>query len=218
MDLFSCFKKSKTTPSQNEKEYLCVQYRTTIDHLHQFMEFKKATPSERIAFLEFAIKVIGKDIESYYLSHFIYEKEEEPSKFFKLFPISFFMESTSKIQGLLIAGKAVVTVPYDLSKISSAALDIKEEGFCQNKNYTNGFFVPEFDMVFVTNGRHHIAAATAFGGGSVDVDVYSLKEIFSQLRVSDDGENWILGEKSLPVYDARFAVLYELARELNQGI
>lgn len=208
MCVFSCWKKKKRLMNP-----YCW---STIDNIHHYMDFKKATKQERMAFLEFAIKVVGMDIEGSYISQFIYG-DIESQKLLSLFPIDYFTKPVSEIEDFPTTGKTVVTIPYDWSKAYGAILDVQREGFRKEKNYTNGIYIPELDMVIVINGRHHFSAATAFHKKTaVSVKVYSLKDVFPELNVSQDGDNWVMGDKTYPIQDPRFAVLYLMAQELDK--
>lgn len=208
MGLFSCWKKQK-----RQLNVYCWQ---VMDHIHYYLDFKKTNHQERIAFLEFAIKAVGLDIAGACISEFLH-KDVDSMKLLGLFPILYSQRSVSKIKDFPTDGKTVVTLPYDWRKAIDAVMDIQREGFIKEENDTNGIYIPEFDMVLVVNGRHHLSAAAAFHKKAyVSVEVHPLKEVFSELKVSQDGENWVMGDKTYPILDERFAVLYLLAKEVNE--
>lgn len=51
---------------------------------------------------------------------------------------------------------------------------------------------------------------------TVRAEVYRLADAFPKLSLSLDRQFWVCGDRQLPVTDARFALLYELAREANE--
>lgn len=207
MGLFSCWKKQK-----RDLNVYCWQ---VMDHIHYYLDFKKTNHQERIAFLEFAIKAVGLDIAGACISEFLCE-EVDSTKLLGLFPILRPPTPLSKIKDFSTDEKTVVTLPYDWRKAINAVMDIQREGFLKGENDTNGIYIPEFDMVIVVNGRHHFSAAAAsHKKPAVSVEVYPLKEVFSEMKVSQDGANWVIGDKTYPILDGRFAVLYLLAQELD---
>lgn len=186
-----------------------------MDHIHYYFDFEKANDHEKIAFLEFAIKAVGLDIAGACISEFL-RKDVDSTKLLGLFPILRSQNPVSKIKDFSTDEKTVVTLPYDWRKAINAAMDIQREGFLKGENDTNGIFIPEFDMVIVVNGRHHFSvAAAAHKKPAVSVEVYPLKEVFSEMKVSQDGANWVIGKEMYPIFDPRFAVLYLLAQELD---
>lgn len=117
---------------------------------------------------------------------------------------------------------------YDLRKIRDAGRDIDREGYHPDmRDNIDGFYIPEFNAVFLMNGRHHIAAAKAKGIPCFikRIEEYSLEDAFLNLSVSTYGRVWIFKdihskqESQINVSDPRIALMYDLARErhLLQG-
>lgn len=215
MSLLDCFRKSKTTTDLLPSiQILFNNCENTLNHLNRYLDYKEATNQEKKAFLEYTINVIGRDIQSHYLASCFYRDSLTYYEQGHLFPIYMFMKHSCTIPNLPTAGKTVISEPYDMDKLFGAVQDIRREGFQKKLNYTSGIYIPEMNMIFVVNGRHHMAAASILDKGFVDVNVYKLSDVFSTLKVSEDWKFWCHEEDRIPIADPRFALIYEIAREI----
>lgn len=215
MDWFSCLRKSKR---ENLKLHnpTTSMYSSTWRKLHSFPDYERASTEDKLAFTEFAIRAIGLELQNHHAAVVLYEKQN-PNAIFDLFPVPRVFPESVPEEDVPLKGKIVITIPYDLGRLFSSVLHIKKEGFHRPPAETTGYFFPEINLVFVVNGRHHAVAALLMNGECADVsvhsEVYMLAEAFPRLEVSSDKQFWLFGDSKLPILDARFAMLYELAKE-----
>ena len=227
MALFPFLRKSDTDKTANI-EQIDYSYKKEIDRIRHIWELWNATTAEKIAFLDFAIQVIGNDVQYQHFSQIFYKQIESSCLVQDLIPIARVAVERKVHENFPLDKLLVFTIPYDLKKIRDAGRDIDREGYNPDmRDNIDGFYIPEFNAVFLMNGRHHIAAAKAKGIPCFikRIEEYSLEDAFLNLSVSTYGRVWIFKdihskqESQINVIDPRIALMYDLARErhLLQG-
>lgn len=198
-----------------------VEYQPTMERLEKYLTLRKASRRERMEFYRFAIRAICMDIQTTSLSKIIYREVSGGWLIDAIFPAA----STALRAGLAretdvvrLKGKTVFSVPYSLEKMGAAVKDLSlDGGFRAEKNSTNGIYIPELRLAMVANGIHHATAAHAIDGSAVmEAEVYRLEKLFPLLKVSEDGSAWVGDGWSEKILDARFALIYELARKVQE--
>ena len=119
-----------------------------------------------------------------------------------------------------LENKAVVTLPFRRRSILQSIRDIGREGYHRPQAEVTGQYFPEIELVLIINGRHHAVVDLVKKGEqssvTVRAEVYHLTEAFPKLKLSPDNQLWVCNDVRLPVVDARFVLLYELAKEANE--
>lgn len=169
-------------------------------------------------YLRYVIDVVKLDIQGSLQARMFYH---DTQKFHKIFP-AVFSPPAEMGKEVSFEGNTVICMPYDFKKMAGAVVDISRDGFIKSVEHT-GFYFPEIKLLIIQNGQHHSSVASIKGscGGAADADVYHLADIYPWLSVSDDYRFWLFeredGEDNTPieVIDPRFALLYNLAKELK---
>ncbi|BDF70316.1 hypothetical protein CE91St41_24570 [Oscillospiraceae bacterium] len=169
----------------------------------------------RAAFLDFAIHAIGRELEAETTAPTLHLSGEVPDERFEIpnIPVN---EESRKAS---LSAYNAITRPWYTVRLRTAVRQIFEHGFRQEEGYFTGTLYPEINLVAVSDGRHHLTAASMKGTASAKFWVTPLTPCFDTLRT--DGAFWYFSEKQdAPVGEYRIAVLYELARQkqaLNQS-
>ena len=184
------------------------------------MRVEAGTPVKQAAFLDYAIRCIGRELAAVTSTAQLYG-EPVPDISELLIPLICKENRKPQEDALYraLVDYNVICLPWNSSKITSAAFDVFTNGFHPEKGYYNVVLYPELQLAIVINGRHHMAVAASMGQGSAICNTIHLKELFSDLRT--DGEYWYRGsDERFPVADFRLALIFCLARDraaLNQS-
>lgn len=182
--------------------------------IQEYPGYAHATPKTKREFLQFVLEVVKMDLQGSTLSRMFFQENVHINP--EVFPIPAACKPEKQTHEIRFEGNTVICVPYDFTKLIGAVEDINREGFKRGPDcHYTGFYYPEIKLLMVQNGQHHSAVASIRGGGSVTAWVYHLPEAFDRLSLSDDYRFWMLdGEPKFSVVDPRFALIYELGREL----
>lgn len=218
--LFSCLRNSKPG-----KFKLCrpatAAYASAWGQIHNFPEFKRASPKDKLSFIEFAIRAIERDLQHNFTAAFLYEKQN-PTRISGVFPIPLAFPEKESVpeEDISLEGKTAIVLPFDQKRIPQSIKDIGARGYHRLQTDVTGQYFPEINLVLIINGRHHAAVDLVKNGEqssvTVRTEVYRLADAFTRLKLSPDRQLWICDDEQLPVTDARFALLYELAKEANE--
>ncbi len=117
-------------------------------------------------------------------------------------------------QNMPVGDNTIVSIPWCKKRLGGAMCHLSCTDFDYRLDNYSGCFFPELKLIKVTNGLHHLALAKLKDQGALDVDVYPLSLCFPYFIT--DGAYWINNKSNTkePVKEMRFAILYELAREL----
>jgi len=113
-----------------------------------------------------------------------------------------------------VGDNTIVSVPWCMKRYGEAMRHLACNDFDYRKDNYTSYFFPELKLIKVFNGRHHLVLAKLKEQGALDVDVYPLTLCFPYFKT--DGAYWIdeMANTKKPVREIRFAILYELARDL----
>lgn len=180
---------------------------------------------EKIAFLTFAIKAIGRELVASATTNILYGLEIDDSIVDNI-PVDFrsahlVKKNTGRENIQMLKGINVLTAPWNEDRLVSAVFDIFKEGFQPEKGNYEIYLFPEIYFAVVINGRHHLAAADIARQISVnELHVIELKQYFK--TISACGDTWfridpITGSRSLicTIGDPRFGIIYELAAQIE---
>lgn len=221
MALFPFLRKSSPDKTA-EIEQINYSYQAELNRIRHIWELWNATPAEKVAFLDFAIQVIGNDVQCQHFAQFFYEQVESGHLVQDLIPIDRVVPVRRTHENFSLDKHLVFTIPYDLKKIRDAGRDIDGEGYRPHpQDNVDGFYIPEFNAVFIINGRHHVAAAKSKGIPcfAKRIEEYSLENAFFNLNVSAHGGAWLFKDsqshedRRVNVIDPRIAFMYDLAKE-----
>ena len=173
---------------------------------------KAGTPVSQAAFLDYAIRCIGRELAAVTSTAQLYG-EQVPRGFDFEIPLVHVQEIQSEEEiHRDLASYNVICLPWKDSKITNASFDIFNSGFIPEKGFYNVLLYPEIQLAVVANGKHHLAVATTFGKSSAKCITVWLKELFPVLHT--DGEYWYRNpDGKFKVTDFRIALLFELARK-----
>lgn len=203
-------------------EQIDFSYQKELERIHRIWELWSATTVEKIDFLNFAIQVIGNDIQYQHFAQLFYEQIANNLLVQKLIPIDRVAVARNIHKHFPLDNHLIFTIPYDLKKIRDAGRDIDREGYRPDQqDNVDGFYIQEFNAVFLVNGRHHIMAARTKCTScfAKSIEEYSLEDAFSNLSVSTYGRTWLFKdiyskqESQVNVIDPRIALMYDLAKE-----
>lgn len=169
-------------------------------------------------YLRYVIDVVKLDIQGSLQARMFYQDTQTCPLIFPAFAT----RPAEMGKEVSFEGNTVICMPYDFKKMAGAVVDINRDGFLKDVEHT-GFYFPELKLLIIQSGQHHSSVASIKGncGGAANADVYHLADIYPRLSVSDDYRFWLSkgeeGEDELPieVIDPRFALLYNLAKELK---
>lgn len=166
----------------------------------------------QVSLLDFAIEVIGRELEIETISGFLCRdwKEGEGEHRYEI-PFVEKHAGTETVKGAALSAYHVITRPWKRGSLLHAVNSVFRYGFLQSEGTYDGTLYQELGLVVIENGRHHLAAAHVRGTASADLQVYSLAPCFS--RLTTDGGFWRCDEEREPVKDYRIALLYELAHQ-----
>ena len=169
-------------------------------------------------YLRYVIDVIKLDIQGSLQARMFYQ---DTRTFHRIFPAVATPPAEMRKE-VSFEGNTVICMPYDFKKLAGAVVDVNRDGFLKDIEHT-GFYFPDIKLLIIQNGQHHssVASIKSNCGGAAYADVYRLADIYPRLSVSDDYCLWFPkrdnGENDEPieVIDPRFALLYNLAKELK---
>lgn len=165
----------------------------------------------RIAILNYAIKVVKRDLIGDSLTKLIYGEEIDMGWKDGIPLLSRFRkEGTTQLD---LSKTDVLAITWNANKLSGAIRDLSNSPFDQKKGNYEATYYPEIEFLIIMNGIHHSAVASVGDGGAFDkYEVMPIALAFGELDT--DGANWIdkTENKRFPVVDFRFALLYTLAK------
>lgn len=163
---------------------------------------------QKTAFLEYAIEAIKLDVVTSAYTQLLYLGK--PVKSYDL-PFSYDSSIARKVN-VDLSKSSVLSVPWEFKKMINAAVDIHEDGFLDDGNHFDAYYLPEIDLIVIRNGRHHGAAAAIFKKGTITASELSLRECLPFYRATAQG--WYIAEynRCNPMSDPRLGILFELFR------
>lgn len=192
---------------ETERERFWQAYQQ-IDH----MRAVAGTPVKQAAFLEYAIRCIGRELAAVTSTAQLYG-ETVPDVSELVIPLICKDNRQPQEEELYraLVDYNVICLPWNSSKITNAAFDVFTNGFHPEKGFYNVVLYPELQLAIVINGRHHMAVAASMGQGNAKCITIHLKEQFSV--IGTDGEYWYRGpDERFPVADFRLALMFSLAQ------
>lgn len=173
----------------------------------QNADYRIATVQDKLTYLDFCINAIKADILGNSLTPVLYN--QLPPDDYELFPIPFMKANGDKV--ISFNGNTVISLPYDKERMFNAVINIATSGLEDITNNIKGDYFPELNLIVVTNGYHHSAAASLAGVGNCKVTEYRLADNFNTLKLTDN--YWVYGDRARRIIDNRAAILYSLAYE-----
>ena len=181
--------------------------------IHGYYGYKNASAEEKVEFLEFVLEVIKLDLQGSTLSSMFFQ--EYTHNDYTLFPVQGLCTIDEQTQEVPFEGNTVICIPHRMSSMMDAVEHINREGFQRKRGYYTGLYFTEIRFLMIQNGQHHSAVASIRGGGSATAEVYHLADAFEHLSVTKDYRSWTIdGKPDDKILDPRFALIYELAREI----
>lgn len=191
------------------REDMRIEYQVALEHVDLFLSYA-TTAEEKKAILNYAIKVVKRDLIGEGLSQIVYGKEAPEWR--AAFPSGSQAQKDEYISIELSKSDVLVT-PWERSRLPEAIRDLLYSLFDQQKDYYTAKYYPEIDLAIIGNGMHHIAVASVGAGGVIDrCSVVRMAPAFEE--VSTDGATWMNSKAGsvTGVSDFRFALLFTLAK------
>lgn len=207
---------SEQASEQIRRDRMRLEYVNALRQIDVFLSQAK-NDEIRAAILDYAIKVVKRDLIGEGLAQLVYGKEiPEWRGAFPLTPPI----GERKIIQIDLSSTDVLVTPWNVNRLPGAIFDLLYEPFDRHRsNYTANYY-PEIDLVIINNGIHHTAVASVGNGGIIDCYECLLTPSFEHF--STDGAYWNSLESAVwtNVVDFRFALIYTLAKmryELSEG-
>lgn len=211
----SCFSKNSNTEISDAPIFFPYDFAVVWDHIHSYPDYVSTSPEKQREFLKFALDVVKLDLQGYTISKMFYQEDARMNP--RIFPAAGICPPIEKKE-ISFEGKTVLTMPYSGKKLINAIMDINRKGFQKQKD-SSGIYFQDINLLILQNGQHHSAVASIRGGGSVIAEVYNLSDAFEHLTISEDYKYWIIdGRQKIDIEDPRFALLYELTKEIENLI
>jgi hypothetical protein len=192
-----------------------AKYSEMLSTIRKIMDYEENITA-KVAFLDFSIDAIGRELEVETTTRILYREGEVPDEDYNI-PIIQECKATKRV---LLREYNVITRPWDSEKLIKAIYSVFKNGFRQDWQSFNGELYPEIKLAVIANGQHHLTAARLKANASADLRIRPLEPYFDKLTT--DGAVWhFTDQQDERVGEYRIAVLYELARQkyqLCQGI
>lgn len=170
------------------------------------------TPVKQAAFLEYAIRCIGRELAAVTSTAQLYGESVPQSYDFSIPLIKDDEIQSQEPMHRTLTDYNVICLPWKASKITNAAFEVFTHGFLPEKGFYNVVLYPEIRLAVVINGKHHMAVASTMGKASARCITIHLTELFPVIQT--DGAYWYRDDiGAFEVADYRLALLYELARK-----
>lgn len=200
--------KRKTEEQRRDRQQR--EYNTVLQQIDVFLS-QAENDEVRTAILNYAIKVVKRDLIGDSLTKLIYGEEIDMGWKDGIPLLSRFRkEGTTQLD---LSKTDVLAITWNANKLSGAIRDLSNSPFDQKKGNYEATYYPEIEFLIIINGIHHSAVASVGDGGAFDkYEVMPIALAFGELDT--DGVNWIdkTENKRFPVVDFRFALLYTLAK------
>ena len=173
----------------------------------------ESSVAAKIAYLDFAITVIGRELETENTARFVRQGVADSQDGKEYFMPGELIETRRQVP---LAPYNVISRPWDMTRLFRAAFSEFVYGHRRGERGVDGTLFEELGLVVISNGRHHQTVAKlknrAFAN---ELRVIRLADVFD--RVTVDGGVWRIerdGEIRIePCPDYRFALLFALAKK-----
>lgn len=166
-----------------------------------------------------AMQMIKNDIKFSSITNIMRENFIRPGQAVTFIP--FLPDKLTEVESITIdsAHTDVVITPYDTEKFFGAVKDMLHSPYDSGLNYHDGVYWPELDLAVMRDGIHHSAIGMTRGEViTLKADVIPLMPWFG--KVQTDGVTWVVQDgdtiKTYDVLDFRFAMLFELAKQVHE--
>ena len=164
----------------------------------------------KIAFLDFAIDVLGAELDVGNTASFVHSEKSEDVNW--EIPGA---EPYEMRQEVPLTGRHIISRPWNSDRLLGAVISEAIYGHKPQDGNCDATLYEELNLVIINNGRHHQTVAKMKGQAFAKrLSVVSLKDHFDD--ISTDGTHWIWkkdGEdKKAPCPDYRLALLFSLAK------
>ncbi len=175
---------------------------------------------DKIEMIDYFITMIKKELSIVSRNKVLYKPFLTTPNVFNLFP------STKKLKldyfdkigiGTFHATNETIVFPWSFIRLCDNFLNLKNKMFEIKKSDSQGCYIQELDLLFITKGNHSFTTFINLEQANLilkNVDCYSIKKLFD--IVETNSEYWInvdTKKKIQKVKDARIALLFFLAKK-----
>lgn len=188
---------------------MCLEYDAALQQIDDLLVWVENN-EERIAVLDYAIKVVKRDLIGEGLARIVYGKEVPEWR--SDFPGPGHGAKRETIS-LDLAKTDVLVTPWATTRLPGAICDLLREPFDQRRDYYTATYYSEIELLVIGNGIHHTAVASIGKGGMLDgCIVVRWTPLFEEIGTDGAVWNYWKDGSVLPVSDFRLALLYTLAK------
>lgn len=196
-----------------------LEYSHAMDFARQVIE-RENSVQDKVAILEFMLKVIKEDLKTDLLSHILYSQEYFTRHFNYPFPFFYSDENGNqrKIKELgttdiELAVNCVLVLPWHRERLRNQVKNLFRNDFEYDRWNHKAYYFPYIDLCWAYNGTHSISSGVVYKKGTIEADQYELTELFAHLDT--DGKSWYNIHNHEELYDLvdfRIGIIYSLAK------
>lgn len=186
-----------------------LEHDAAIQQIDGFLSWV-GNKEEQIAVLDYAIKVVKRDLIGEGLSQIVYGKEVPEWRLDLPGPARGAEKETISVD---LAKTDVLVTPWDATRLSRAIRNLRRGPFDQTEDSYTATYYSDIELLVIGNGIHHTAVASVGQGGILDgCRVVRWTPLFEEISTDGAVWNYLKDGSILPVSDFRLALLYTLAK------
>lgn len=190
-----------------------MEYDAALRQIDGFLS-RAENNEARISILDYAIKVVKRDLIGEGMSQILYGKEAPDWRSGFPGPAHGAEKETISVE---LSKTDVLVAPWEATRLPDAICDLLQAPFDQRKSYYTATYYFEIDLLVIGNGIHHTAVASVGNGGILDgCTVVRWKSQFEEISTDGAFWNYLKNGSIFPVGDFRLALLYTLAKMKNE--
>ena len=186
-----------------------------------------ADTEKRIDITNYMLKLIKTDLQAEFFSTVIYSdyKHHLLRNISHLLPLYFYDNNGTKIStydlcnandkrvSVDLANDCIFALPWNVNRLFENYINLKNKDFVFHPKNHLAYYIKQFDLCYVYNGNHSIAAGVYHRKGTIEAEYCDISPLFT--HVDTDGSAWYnkhTREKISELFDFRYGLLFEIAR------